>query len=258
MVRVVALASCLAALASASALAARPALVQPFDLVPLVDGRLAVTDRVQDAVFLIDPARRSGRRLARVREARELERLPDGRLLVTSGARVLVVDMRGRVREYARAAAPLLGIARGTDGALYGSEDGKTVVRLRPGPRAVLAGGLDGVHGITFVPGALILSEAYAGRVLRLDLTTREVAVIAEGLGNPSFTLPARDGSYFVSEFTGNRVSRLHADGHVTPVADVFQPGPIGHDAHRRIVGVTLGGTVFRIERGRARTIYGP
>jgi sugar lactone lactonase YvrE len=256
MVRLAALASCVAALSCGAALGARPVLVQPFDLLPLADGRVVVTDRVQGAVLVLDPARRSGRRLARVREARELDRLADGRFLVTSGARVLAVDARGRVREYARAAAPLLGIARGAGGTLYGSEDGKTVVRLRPGPRTVLASGLDGVHGITAVPGALVLSEAYAGRVLRLDLATREVTVLATGLGNPSFTLPARDGSFFVSEFTGNRVSRLRADGTVTEVASVFQPGPIAFDAHRRIVGVTLGGTVFRIERGRARTIY--
>ena len=257
MVRRLAVVSLLAALVCGAAVAARPVLVEPFDVVPLANGRLAVTDRGKGVVYLVDPARKDARRIARVREARELERLPDGRLLVTSGARVLALDTRtGRTQRYADAEAHLLGIALAPDGALYGSEDGKTVVRLRPGPRTVLAGGLDGVHGITVVPGALILGEAYAGRVLRLDLATSKVAVLAQGLGNPGFTLPTRDGGFFVSEFTGNRVSRLHADGTVTPVARVFQPGPIAFDAHRRIVGVTLGGEVFRVEHGRARTIY--
>jgi hypothetical protein len=69
-------------------------------------------------------------------------------------------------------------------------------------------------------------------------------------------TLAAPDSSLFVSEFTDSRVSRLRSDGTVTTVAPVFQPGPIAFDARRRIVGVTLGGTVFRIEHGTARTIY--
>ena len=231
--------------------------MQPFDVLPLPDGRLAVTDRVQGAVYLVDPARKTGRRLARVREARELERLPDGRLLVTSGAQILTVDARGRTRAYARANADLLGIARGPDGSLYGSEDGKTVVRLRPGPRTVLADGVStACTGSRSCPGRWCSPSrsraACSGSTSRPETWTS----LAEGLGNPSFALPARDGSYFVSEFTGNRILVSAAGGTVTPVASVFQPGAIAFDAHRRIVGVTLGGTIFRIERGRARTIY--
>jgi hypothetical protein len=257
MIRRLAAAAFLVAFFCVGANAARPVLAQPFDVLPLRNGTLAVTDRIQNAIFVIDPARKQGRRAATVTEARELEQLPNGRLLVSSGARVLSVDLRtGRRQQYARAAAYLLGIARASDGTLYGSEEGKTVVRLRPGPRAVLASGLDGVHGITVLPDALVLAESYAGRVLRLDLATHEIDVLAEGLGNPSFTLPVRAGGFFISEFMGSRVSRLHPDGTVTTVAAIRQPGPIAFDAGRRIVGVTLGATVFRIEHGRARTIY--
>ena len=258
MVRHVALALSLAALVCGGASAARPRLSQPLigDVVPLTDGRLVVSDFGQGAVFVVDPVRRTGRRAAQVTQARELERLPDGRVLVTSGASVVAVDLRtGRKQRYARAAAPLLGIAR-SGGTLYGSEEGKTVVRLRPGPRTVLARGLDGVHGITVLTEALVLSESYAGRVLRLELATGRVEVLAEGLGNPSFTLPAPGGGFYVSEFMGGRISHLHADGTVTRLAAVTQPGPIAFDARHRIVGITFGGTVFRVEGGRARTIY--
>jgi sugar lactone lactonase YvrE len=129
-------------------------------------------------------------------------------------------------------------------------------VRLRGGTREVLAKDLRGVHGILVTGNALILSESYAGRVIRFDLGTGKTAVLATGLGNPSFTLRAKNGGYFVSEFTGNRISHLWPDGHVTKVVDVFKPGPIDFDAQRRLIGITLDGTVFRIERGRARTIY--
>ena len=106
------------------------------------------------------------------------------------------------------------------------------------------------------MPGALVLAESYAGRVLRLDLETHQIDVLAHGLGNPSFTRPVPGGGFYISEFSGNRVSHLHPDGTVTTVAKVTQPGAIALDARRRILGVTLAGTIFRIENRRAQTIY--
>ncbi len=129
-------------------------------------------------------------------------------------------------------------------------------MRLRVGVRQVLAPNLDGVHGILVTADGLILSEAYAGRVLHLDPATGKVDALATGLRNPSFTLRAATGRYFVSEFYGNRISHLWPDGHVTTVASVFKPGSIAFDPQHRIVGVTNGGQVFRVSRGQARTIY--
>jgi streptogramin lyase len=131
-----------------------------------------------------------------------------------------------------------------------------TVVLLRGRSRRVLAKNLRGVHGILVTAKGLVLSESYAGRVLRLDPVTHAIAVLARGLGNPSFTAPAPAGGYYVSEFAANRISYLHANGRVTKVADVLQPGPIALDSRRRLVGASLSGAVFRIEGGRARTIY--
>jgi hypothetical protein len=174
---------------------------------------------------------------------------------------VLALNPRtGRSTVYATAKNYLLGIALAPDGWLYASEnvygsEQTTLVRIRRGTREVLAG-LHGVHGILATPNGLILSESYAGRVLHFDPATRAIDVLATGLGNPSFTLPAAAGGYFVSEFTGNCVSHLWPDGHVTKVADVFQPGPIEFDPLHGIVGITLTGTVFRIAGGCARTIY--
>jgi sugar lactone lactonase YvrE len=240
-----------------------PVLQQPFDVLPLPNGKLVVTDLPAGAVYELDPAHRTGRLLARVREARELERLKDGRLLVTSRARVLALDPRtGKTAPYATARNYLLGIALGPDGWLYGSEnvpgsEQTTLVRIRGGVREVLVPTLHGVHGILVVPEALILSESYEGRVLRFDLDTRKMEPLASGLGNPSFTLPATGGGYFVSEFYGNRISRLWPDGRVTTVAPVVQPGPIAFDPQHRIVGVTLSpASVFRVVRGKAQTIY--
>jgi streptogramin lyase len=243
--------------------ARRPVLQQPFDLLPLAGGEFVVTDLPANAVYELDPVRKTGRILARVSQPRELERLEDGRILVTSGARVLALDPRtGRTSVYATAKNYLLGIALAPDGWLYASEnvlgtEETTLVRIRRGTREVLAG-LHGVNGILYTPNGLILGEAYAGRVLRFDPATRKIDVLAAGLGNPGFALPATGGGYFVSEFYGNRISHVWPDGRVTKVAEVIQPGPIVFDARHRITGVTLvPPTMFRIVRGKARTIYG-
>ena len=243
-------------------LARPPALQQPFDLLPLGGGKYAVTDLPANAVYELDPARKTGRLLARISQARELERLKDGRLLVTSRARVLALNPRtGKTTLYTTAKNYLLGIALAPDGWLYGSEnvpgsEQTTLVRIRGGTREVL-GEFHGVHGILYTPGGLILGEAYAGRVLRFDPETRQTEVLAEKLGNPGFALPAAAGGYFVSEFFGNRISHVWPDGHVTTVANVIQPGPIVFDAQRRITGVTLvPPTLFRVARGKAVSIY--
>jgi hypothetical protein len=260
--RFVAAAAVLAVVFATPAGAARPALQQPYDLLLLRNGRLVVSDLPAGKVYELDPERHTGRLLARIRDARELQRLPDGRILVTSDERVLALDPRtGRTRPYAKARNDILGLALAPDGGLYASEnvpgqETTTIVHLRDGRRDVLADGLDGVHGILVTPGGLVLGESYAGRLLRLDPTTNTVAVLAKGMTYPGFALPAAGGGWLVSELGRNRISRVSAGGRVTKVADVFQPGAIAYDAHHRLVGISQDGTLFRLEGRESRRIY--
>ena len=251
-----------AAAAPSSAAAARPVISQPYDLLPLRNGNFLVTDLPGNAVYELDPAHKTGRLVARVRQARELCPLPGGRVLVSSGARVLALDLRTRKTAlYATARNYLLGIALAPDGWLYGSEnvfgsEQTTLVRIRGGTREVL-GEFHGVHGILVTADGLILGESFRGRVLRFDPETRTTEVLASGLKNPSFTLPAANGGWFVSEFFGARIAHLWPDGHITTVAPVFKPGPLEFDSLHHLVGVTQNGTtLFRVVRGRAQTIY--
>lgn len=251
-----------AAAAPSSAAAARPALSQPYDLLSLKNGRFLVTDLPESAVYELDPVRKTGRLVVRVAQARELFPLPDGRALVSSGARVLALNLRTRKTTlYATARNNLLGIALAPDGWLYGSEnvfgsEQTTLVRIRGGTREVL-GEFHGVHGILVTADGLILSESYGGRVLHFDPETKTTEVLASGLENPSSTLPAAGGGYYVSEFFGARIAHLWPDGHLTTVAPVVKPGPIEFDSRHRLVGVTQNGTVlFRIVCGRARPLY--
>lgn len=251
-----------AAVPSSAAPPQRPAVIQPYDLQPLPSGKILVTDLPANAVFELDPARRTGRLVARITQARELVLLKDGRVLVSSGSDVLALNVRtGRTTRYASANDYLLGIAVAPDGWLYGSENSvgseqTTLVRLRAGTREVL-GAFRGVHGILPVADGLILSESYGGRVLHLDPETKDVRVLATGLKNPSFTLPASNGGWFVSEFFGARIDHLWPDGHITKVAPVLKPGALAYDSRRRLIGITQNGTtLFRVVRGRAVTIY--
>ena len=242
--------------------AARPTLTQPYDLQPLSNGKILVTDLPANAVYELDPARRSGRLVARITRARELVLLKDGRVLVSSGSQVFALNPRTRrVTPYAIARNYLLGIALASDGWLYGSEntigsEQTILVRIRGGTREVL-GTFHGVHGIVPVAGGLILSESYEGRVLHFEPETKAVEVLASGLKNPSFALPAASGGWFVSEFFGARIAHLWPDGHITTVAPVVKPGAIEYDSRHRVVGITQNGTtLFRVERGRARPLY--
>ena len=261
--RIVVLALLLPAVGAVPASGARPTLQQPYDVLPLANGHLVVSDLPAGAVYDIDPTKRSARRVARVPDARDLALLPDGRILVTSRAKVLAIAPRtGKVTPYLTARSYLLGIALAPGGGLYGSEnvpghEETTLVLLRGGTRTVLAEGLRGVHGIQVAPdGGLILGESYAGRVLKFDPATKKIDVLATGLAYPGFELPAAGGGWFVSERGANRIARLWPDCPVTKVADAFQPGPIAFDSRHRIVGVSQDGTVFRISGGRSTTIY--
>ncbi len=257
MLRLIPVGAAALALAAAGAAAAPTTLGEPADLLPRPGGTYLVTDRTRGAVLLVDPARKTTRRVARVIEARELA-VVGGRVLVTSRERILALDLRtGRTTPFARAGSYVLGLAAAPGGGVYASEDGTTIVRIDAnGARTVLADGLDGVHGITPTPEGLVLSESFAGRVLRLDPATGAITVLARGLGNPSFTLRTRAGALYVSEFGTGRIGRIGGNGGITTVASVSSPGSIALDARGRIVGVTLGGTIFRVEGSRARTIY--
>jgi hypothetical protein len=245
-----------------AAAAARPDLEQPFDVLPLANGHLVVTDLPQGHVLDIDPARRAGRVIASVPEARELERLPDGRVLVSSRERVWALDLRThRKTLYATFKNYLLGIAVAPDGWLYGSEnvpgsEQTTIARVRGATREVVVPTLHGVHEMLWTPGGLILCEAYGGRLLRLDPETKQVTVLATGMKNPSSAVVAAAGGWFVSEFFGDRISHVWPDGRVTKVADVFKPGPLAFDSRHRIVGASMDGSVFRVVRGRTVAIY--
>ena len=133
---------------------------------------------------------KTGRLVVRIDQARELFPLPDGRVLVSSRARVLALNLRTRktTLDGDRAELPARDRARAgrlADGSknVMGSEQ-TTLVRIRGGTREVL-GEFHGVHGILVTAEGLILSESYGGRVLHFDPETKAIEVLAGRYPSP-------------------------------------------------------------------------
>lgn len=238
-----------------------PALRMPFGIVEEARGTLLVADFPQSAVFRLRPATGEGRILARVEAPRDLRASPDGKVLVSSGSRVLELDpATGVARVRARASAGLEGVAPGPDGSVYAVEEQARIVRLgADGSRSVLADGLSGVHGILPTADGLVLCESYAGNV-RMLAADGGLRTVASGLGNPSYAAPGPDGAVYVTEFSANRLSLVDRSGSVRQVAPVGSPGPVALDHRGRLLVGSIDGRIRRIDpaTGRATLVWPP
>jgi streptogramin lyase len=230
-----------------------PVLQQPYGIVEENDGKLLVADFRANAVFRLDPSTGEGSVLARVRGPRDLRRTGEGKLLVSSGPNVLELDPTTRTtRVRARAAGPLEGIAQAADGSVYAAEDQARIVRLRSdGSRAILADGLNGVHGILATSEGVAVCESFAGNI-RL-VTESGMRMLAGGLGNPSYAAEAPDGGLYVTEFSASRVSLVEPSGRVQEVAAVESPGPIAVDRAGLLLVGSLAGEIHRVDPATKR-----
>ena len=223
-------------------------LAEPFDVV-YAGSDLVIADRGAGAVILLSPGSGAWRRVAAVPDARELVVEDERTVLVSSGERILRLDLRsGRTAEVDRVGDIVLGLERAADGTLYASEGGGTIVRLAPGgARSVLASGRDGVHGLLLDGGRLLAAESFAGNVLSIDLASGVASVLATGLGNPSFLAPAPGGMY-VSEFGAGRISLLEDGGDMRAVASLPQVGPLALGPDGTLVAATIAGDLVRVD----------
>jgi DNA-binding beta-propeller fold protein YncE len=225
-----------------------PRLRQPYGIVAQTGGALLVADYGSDAIIRLDPARRGATIFARIPRPRDLRPAANGTLLVSSGRNVYELDPRTRaLRVGVRAASRLEGVAPAPSGGLYVVEGQSRIVHIAAdGSRAVLADGLNGVHGILSTSDGLVVCESYAGNV-RL-VTEKGTRTLATGLGNPSYAAPAPNGGVYVTEFSANRVSLIERSGAVRALASVSQPGPIAPDGSGRLLVGSLNGTISRVD----------
>lgn len=251
------LAAALVACASARPAAIAPlTLLEPFDIV-LAGNDIVVTDRKANAVYRIDASTGVHVKVANVVEARELAADGPDAVLVSSGARILRVNLRsGTVTPAARAAKYVLGLVRSPTGHLYVSEDGATIARIDPrGRRTVVARGLNGVHGLLLRGKTLFAAEAYAGNVLAIDLPASKPRRVSRKLGNPSFLAAGPAGGLYVSEFTAGRIALRRANGSLQTVARIAQVGPIAVEPAGTLLAATLDGRLVRVDTATGRIV---
>jgi DNA-binding beta-propeller fold protein YncE len=235
-----------------------PRLQQPYGIVAQTGGVLLVADYASDAIIRLDPARGGAAIFARIPRPRDLRPAANGTLLVSSGRNVYELDPRTRaLRVGTRAASRLEGIAPAPSGGLYVVEGQSRIVHIAAdGSRAVLADGLNGVHGILSTVDGVVVCESFAGNV-RI-VTENGTRTLASGLGNPSYAASAPDGGVYVTEFSANRVSLVERSGAVRALATVGQPGPIAPDGAGRLLVGSLNGTISRIDpmTGRVSRVW--
>lgn len=230
----------------------RVRLREPFDIVEEPGGTYLLADHTANAVD-----RLRGRELQKVataRGARDLERAPDGRILVASGRNVLAFDPASRrIETVATADNDVLGVAA-SDGGIVVSDFGSRLLRFAGGRKEVLLTGLEGVHGLLATDAGLVFCESSTGRVLRLT-RAGSVDVLATGLDRPSFAVLAAGGALYVSEFGADRVVRVTRGG-VTPVARVPSPAGISLSSEGRLLVASLSGRVASVDPATGRLTW--
>ncbi len=234
------------------------ALLQPYGVVEQGPAYL-VADRQRNAVYRIDEATGSWKKLASIVHAREVAPLDSSHVLVSSDDVVFSLDTRtGATTEVAGAQGVVLGLASGAAGTLYASEDGTRVVELDGGQRRVVVDGLNGVHGLALVGTRLIACETFAGNLLSIDPKTGATTTIARGLDNPTAVVSTNAG-LLVTEFATGRIVRVASDGTVTPLARLPGANDAALARSGALLASSLLGRIVRVDptTGVVRTIVG-
>lgn len=130
--------------------------------------------------------------------------------------------------------AVLEGLGRIT---LVSGEDGET--------RTILIEGLMDAAGIAYADGAFYVSEGAPGTVSKVDPTTGEKTLIADGLSGPEGIAVTSDGTLLVAEVGKGQLIAIAPDGSVSVVASDLKMGLVGYPPFPPAyipTGVAIGG----------------
>jgi sugar lactone lactonase YvrE len=94
--------------------------------------------------------------------------------------------------------------------------------------------------------GTLLVVEARANRIARIDPSTGAVTKFAEGLNNPYAIAVAPNGDVYVTD--QDRLVRIDGSGHVTPLLTLPDIGPVAVDA-QGVVYVSTSTDIYRLDQ---------
>jgi sugar lactone lactonase YvrE len=200
-------------------------LDQPAQALALGDGSLLVAERGdKNRVLRVDPA--TGRFsvfATGVRQPFGLARSADGSILISSDAGLFRVPASGG-RATKTADVPTSPILPAPDGEIfYGhlSELGRIPPGARTGQRLPVE--VDAPHGLAFAAdGDLVVSDTGNDRLLRVDLPSTHVSVVAAGLRTPVGMIAESGSAFLVLEFDAGALTRVDESGRTTTVATGF------------------------------------
>ncbi len=135
-------------------------------------------------------------------------------LRVTNGNVTTVAVLPGVPQRITPAAVVQLGLPLCTVGRIYTSEPVPTDVEVGP----------DGFWYVSSLPGGPELPGT--GSVFRVNPNTGQVSLVARGFTGAVDLAVASDGTIYVAELFGNRISSI-SNGVVSTVVDLFSPGAV-------------------------------
>jgi hypothetical protein len=150
--------------------------------------------------------------------------LSGGTLYATDIVRIVAIDVASgevRTRQDVPGAKFLNDAALAPDGSVLASDSGMSrISRLRGGSVDTWLedARLRSVNGL-MPHGDRLLVTTMQGLLLSVDWTSKEITVVAEGLGNADGVVVLDDGSYFVGEWPG-RLFHVAVDGTSTTIVD--------------------------------------
>jgi streptogramin lyase len=122
------------------------------------------------------------------------------------------------------------------------------------GSEAATAPQVDHPYGVAAGPaGVAFVADGTSGRILRLDLRTRRLAVHASGLVEPSGVAYAR-GVVYVADFGAGLVRRVGSTAKVTTIARLRQVAAVAVSGET-VYAVAFDGTLARISGGRLERV---
>lgn len=157
-----------------------------------------------------------------------------GRLFVSDVDALTVIDIaRGAVeaRIVIDGASFLNDVVAAPDGAVLVSDSrGAKIYAVRDGAASVWLADpqLAAVNGLT-IEGREPLVSTMQGKVLRVNLATRAISIVAEGIGNGDGVSSLGGGHYIVSEWPG-RIFHVTPDGANTVLLDTREARTLQND----------------------------